>query len=87
MHHTCRVVFVNFSSKLSLLDVLVAIAIAIAIAVVVAKVSWCLGNSSLPPFPPPPYLPEDPDPVVTYISVGYFKLLYSRVYPLVVFKA
>ena len=83
MHYTCRVVFVNFSSKLSLLDVLVAI----AIAVVFAKVSWCLGNSSLPPFPPPPHLPEDPDPVVTYISVGYFKLLYSRVYPLVVFKA
>ena len=35
-----------------------------------------------PPFPPPPHLPEDPDPVVTYISVGYCKLLYSRVYPL-----
>ena len=73
---------VNFSSKLSLFDVLVAIAIAIAIAVVVAKVPCCLGNSSLPPFPPPPHLPEDPDPVVTYISVGYCKLLYSRVYPL-----
>lgn len=45
---------VNFSLKLSLFDVLVAIVIviAIAIAVVVAKVSWCLGNSSLPPFRP-----------------------------------
>lgn len=35
VHYTCRVGFVNFSSKLSLLDVLVAT----AIAVVLAKVS------------------------------------------------
>ena len=55
----------------SLFDVLVAI----AIAVVVAKVSWCLGSSSLPPFPPPPHLPEDPDPVVTYISQSILNCL------------
>lgn len=89
MHCTSRVVVVNSSSKLSLFDVLVAIAI--AIAVVVAKIPWCLGSSSLPlsaPHPPPPaHLPEDPGRVVTYISVGYVKLLHSRVYPLVVFKA
>ena len=52
MHYTCRVVFVNFSSKLSLLDVLVAT----AIAVVLANVSWP-GVWGTPPSPPPPSAP------------------------------
>ena len=63
MHCTSRVVVVNSSSKLSLFDVLVAIAI--AIAVVVAKVPWCLGSSSLPPFRPPPPPPH------TYLKIRF----------------